>query len=519
MSGQGALLIEPMPASLAEYVEKPASARESLRRRLLESELKGEVPILMYHSIADHGPAELAPYRLTPAAFTAQMNYLADHGYYSISLQDWADAMAQRRWLPGRPVAITFDDGYVNFLEHAWPALESAGLTATMFVVTDKVGQTADWDVVTGDKLPLMSWPELRALVKRGLVVGSHTAKHPSLLKLSTEQIIEEGMRSRRTLNDELGADVRCFAYPYGHLDERVRRAISQAGYDVAVQTLGGISTVLHDPLRMPRIEIFPSDDLDQFAAKISCSRPRLSDARLSHDQDSRPVPDDGSPLKGSNMRIHPDYALKLTAQLESLVGDFVALHSKILTAGGSNDTLQSKLVRLFRQPLTGKVRRRLNPLESIGDDVRISFEPEASVTLDVEPKQDHGASPESCLNSLIFHFTGPSRWLSFEFTGRWADLGAAQRYQLGLYATTNRDIAGRVHLRLKAKDGGLIDSFFADFALNRELRCFNSSGALNLVDLVNVDMDQPPTLIISLETPDTPDLIFRLNYLSAYFD
>src|SRR5579863_4430845 len=109
-----------------------------------------KVPILMYHSIDDTGPAALASYRILPSRFQQQIEFLKENGYYSITLDQWAKAVRDRQILPGRPIVITFDDGYLNFLNQAWPVMRRYGFTATMFVVTGKVGGVADWEDFEG---------------------------------------------------------------------------------------------------------------------------------------------------------------------------------------------------------------------------------------------------------------------------------------------------------------------------------------------------------------------------------
>jgi len=491
------------------------------RQEVQALETTAEVPILMYHSIDDDGPIELAPYRLSPATFESQVRYLADHGYHSISLEEWAEAIAAGRRLAGRPVVITFDDGYLNFLQNAWPLLEHADFTATMFVVTDKVGQTADWDQVTGESLPLMSWEHLRSLRDRGLMIGSHSASHASLPTLSTDAIVDEATRSRARLQQELGIDTTSMAFPYGHTDDHVREALVQAGYAIAVGTWGGISTLLHDPLNLPRIEIFPDDDLSIFAAKVTRIRPRLAESLPTR------IPKLASHLclhsdpnsQGNPMLIHPAYAQKLAAQLDTLVGDFVSLQNQLLAVGGQTPTLQSKLAQLFRQPITGRVKQNLGPYEALAGGLCVGFEKEARVTLEVEPKSDHSLSPENCVNTLEFSFTGPSRWLSLECACEWADISSAQRYQLGIYATVSRTVLGRAILRLPGKEGKNSDEVFANFELSKERRNLNKSGELRKFDFVNVNTEQRPTLLIFLETKDIPDLSLKLNYLNVYFD
>src|SRR5947207_12859101 len=133
------------------------------------------IPILAYHSIADDGPPELRPWRITPRAFEEQLRFLQQHGFRSISLDEWARCIASKSPPPGRPVVITFDDGYNDFLTNAAPRLEAVELRATVFVVTERVGAPADWDTTSGPPLKLMSWDGLRPLQARGCSVAIHT--------------------------------------------------------------------------------------------------------------------------------------------------------------------------------------------------------------------------------------------------------------------------------------------------------------------------------------------------------
>src|SRR5438477_279294 len=90
-----------------------------------------------------------------------------------------------RRWLPtalpGRAVLITFDDGYQDFADEAFPLLERHGFPATVFVVTDAAERTSRWDAAYGQAAPLMGWDEIRELSRRGVEFGSHTQTHPAL--------------------------------------------------------------------------------------------------------------------------------------------------------------------------------------------------------------------------------------------------------------------------------------------------------------------------------------------------
>src|SRR4026208_1364725 len=97
--------------------------------------------------------------------------------------------MRLRRPLPGRCVLVTFDDGCADFLERAQPLLAQYGFTATLFVVTDRVGATNSWDAAYGDVVELLDWDALRELTAAGVASGSAVAKGPHLTSPSTPEV------------------------------------------------------------------------------------------------------------------------------------------------------------------------------------------------------------------------------------------------------------------------------------------------------------------------------------------
>ena len=121
-----------------------------------------QLPILMYHRIADHGPEALAPYRVSPESFERQLAYLRRHGYTTITLGRWIAALRSGEGrVPGRAVVLTFDDAYRDFVTAAWPLVRRYGFMATVFVVADHVGGRAEWDRACGEPAELASWDDL----------------------------------------------------------------------------------------------------------------------------------------------------------------------------------------------------------------------------------------------------------------------------------------------------------------------------------------------------------------------
>jgi peptidoglycan/xylan/chitin deacetylase (PgdA/CDA1 family)/GT2 family glycosyltransferase len=260
----------PVPEPVAEPDILPASLRLSFRRRggvvhrgVAEPQ-RAALPILMYHRVAPSGEPAMRQWRVTPEELEEQLSYLASAGYYSTTLEAWRDAVVRRRALPGKPIALTFDDGYADFDAFARPLLERHGFHATLFVVTDRVGATNTWDSAI-EELPLMDWDVLRRLSRSGLAIGAHTATHAHLTALPDAEVVRELARSRRAILTELGHTPKAFAAPYGLRDSGIDALIGACGFEVALTCEGAVATFAHNLLRLPRLEVTGGLALDGF--------------------------------------------------------------------------------------------------------------------------------------------------------------------------------------------------------------------------------------------------------------
>jgi peptidoglycan/xylan/chitin deacetylase (PgdA/CDA1 family) len=241
----------------------------ALRSEVQAAERTERLPILLYHRVAEDGPAELARYRQTPAAFAEQMRWLRRNGYHAVTSDDVVRHLAAGRPFAGRPVLLSFDDAYRDFEEAAWPILRAHDFTAEIFVVTDKVGGHADWDAAYGPPAPLMGWPHIQALASAGIRFGSHMASHSHMAELSSREIVLEAARSRAALERALGKPCRSIAAPFGEGDERFVRLARQCGYESGFTTDPGPVALDSDPLRLPRIEVVGGWSLEAFVEAV----------------------------------------------------------------------------------------------------------------------------------------------------------------------------------------------------------------------------------------------------------
>jgi peptidoglycan/xylan/chitin deacetylase (PgdA/CDA1 family) len=142
---------------------------------------------------------------------------------------------------------ITFDDGYRDVLGKAAAVLARLGLHAVAYVISGRV---------SGPDPSFLAGPQLRALERRGIEIGSHTVTHAPLAALGDVDALRQLVESRRQLEGVVGHPVQWLAYPYGSYDRRVVELARRAGYVLAVTTKGGSCQSAQAPLELRRVEV-----------------------------------------------------------------------------------------------------------------------------------------------------------------------------------------------------------------------------------------------------------------------
>jgi peptidoglycan/xylan/chitin deacetylase (PgdA/CDA1 family) len=223
-------------------------------------------PILTYHKL---GPrplrARLKGLYLSRRLFTEQLQELRAAGYTCGSLENCAGRLQNRR------VVITFDDGYVNVLEHGLKPLASTGFKAMQFLVADLMGKHNEWDVPQGEvPAPMMDPAQVRDWLAAGHDIGSHTLTHPWLTRLTVAAAREEIAASRKKLEDTFSRPIRHFCYPYGDWNESVRDLVAEAGYQTACTTNPGVNAPADSPFALKRFTArYPSRNLKAIWARL----------------------------------------------------------------------------------------------------------------------------------------------------------------------------------------------------------------------------------------------------------
>ncbi len=228
--------------------------------------------VLMYHMVREHiDGAKFNKLRVTPAQFEQQVAWMKAQGFHFVTMQELQANWGQH---PEKTVAITFDDGYLDNLDNAYPILERYQAKATIYVVVDR--HDRDWSTYkkahhnSGElaREPKLNDEQVKFLANSGLVeIGSHTMTHANLAKLDDAQCLVELTESKQQLEQLIQQPVTSFAYPFGIYSARDVQLAKQAGYQNAVTTIEGIDGAQPDFMQLQRIKISGKDSL--FAVKL----------------------------------------------------------------------------------------------------------------------------------------------------------------------------------------------------------------------------------------------------------
>ena len=213
------------------------------------------VPILMYHAVCDETTSVARRLSVTPARFTEQMELLAARGCEPLTVRRLASLWREGGALPDRPVLVTFDDGYEGVHRHALPVLKGLGFPATVFAATGWIRGRDAPDLAPGAPDVMLSWDQVRDLVRAGLEIGGHSHSHPQLDQTSDERLWFEVLRSREILTEELDERPVSFAYPYGYSDRRVRRTV-RAAYGVSLAVGNRLARRAQGPYALQRVTV-----------------------------------------------------------------------------------------------------------------------------------------------------------------------------------------------------------------------------------------------------------------------
>ncbi|WP_297596252.1 polysaccharide deacetylase family protein [uncultured Cetobacterium sp.] len=266
--------------SLREYISKEFSIDtivdevEKIYQRQIVKKRKYEMPVLMYHRvIKDESEKGVHGTYVTLKQFEEQMNYLKEKGFETVTFKDMLNNRYKQRFDKDKKwIMITFDDGYRDNYENAFPILKKLDFKGIIYIL-DGLNYNK-WDVENPGNpeksFALMDKKELLEMQNYGIEFGGHTSSHPELAKLTLEKARGEVALSKTNIEKIIGVKLISFAYPYGNLNLDVKNLPEEVGYTFAVATDSGSLTFSDDLFEIRRIGIFPTNNLFNFKRKVS---------------------------------------------------------------------------------------------------------------------------------------------------------------------------------------------------------------------------------------------------------
>jgi peptidoglycan/xylan/chitin deacetylase (PgdA/CDA1 family) len=228
------------------------------------------VPVLIYHHVSPR-PGDTVT--VTPDVFASQVHWLVRSGYRFLTADQVVAHVTGVQPVTEPAVALTVDDGWLDFQRHAWPLLAELGLPVTLFIVTGRAaaagrGEGGEQALLPGheeskqliaagraDRV-VMGWDLLRELTATGLVsCHSHLESHRRAAELADADLAGELARSRQTLERELGMGCPFLCWPYGSWDERTADLALAAGYRALFTTVPRPAAWGGGSRAIPRIE------------------------------------------------------------------------------------------------------------------------------------------------------------------------------------------------------------------------------------------------------------------------
>ncbi|WP_438447725.1 polysaccharide deacetylase family protein [Gorillibacterium sp. sgz5001074] len=227
------------------------------------------IPILLYHEI-NPDPLTWDYGTVGPDKLRSDLVALREHGYTPILFKDIDEARKGKAPLPAKPVLVTFDDGYYNNYEFAYPLLKELNMKATISIIGWSVGRKTHMDGITPIRRHF-TWDEAKEMVKSGLVEIEHHS-YDLHNQTDTEQGVKphagesreayrerfkkDTLKLKNEIEKKLGTKVSVYTYPYGYYNEDAEEIIKELGFEYSLTVEDGVSDLSKSTHLLKRINV-----------------------------------------------------------------------------------------------------------------------------------------------------------------------------------------------------------------------------------------------------------------------
>lgn len=223
------------------------------------------VPVLMYHVIGP--PLRSAPYPglyVRAGEFVAHMRALKAAGWHAVTMD-----RLEAHWRlgtplgPGKPIVISFDNGYRSQYTHALPILRRLGWAGDENIQLTRLPPSQGG----------LTRTQVGGLIRAGWELDTQGMSHADLVTLDAAGLQHEVADARRILRRRYDVPVNWFCYPSGHYDARVIRAVRAAGFTGATTVVPGWAHAGDDPYRLHRLRVLGGTTPSQLLTQIGATR------------------------------------------------------------------------------------------------------------------------------------------------------------------------------------------------------------------------------------------------------
>jgi peptidoglycan/xylan/chitin deacetylase (PgdA/CDA1 family) len=225
------------------------------------------IPILAYHHV---NPLTDDMVTVSQLHFKEHLAFLHRQGFTPLFISEAVECLLGTKAIPGKPVVLTFDDGYRDNFQFAFPLLKKYNIKATIFLVTGWMGEQRETEkeekifshrqcreLVEMGRAPriALTWEEVRLMEESGLVqVESHGHSHIKDLYRNIPGLRQDLYLSQESFIRNLNRESRHFCWPGGRYDGPGLKVAGGLGFLSTCTTERGINIPGGDPMRLKRV-------------------------------------------------------------------------------------------------------------------------------------------------------------------------------------------------------------------------------------------------------------------------
>ncbi|MEO0293122.1 MAG: polysaccharide deacetylase family protein [candidate division WOR-3 bacterium] len=218
--------------------------------------------VLLYHNISK----TFSPYGgvVFPWEFRKQIRFLKNKRIKFLTPENFIKEDSG--------ILLTFDDGYIDLYEFAFPIIQEEKIPAIIFVVSGFAGKKNNWDVTIGKSFIHLPWSKIDEMHRYGITIGSHSHLHPDYSRIPIEFVRKDMEISFKIISDKLGEEVKYFSYPFGRIRKGEWYLAEEVGFKLAFTS---IPVSLGNPYFLGRWGVYTIDNIFTLSAKLGLNKLR----------------------------------------------------------------------------------------------------------------------------------------------------------------------------------------------------------------------------------------------------